>query len=132
MKTIEEIEQMSLESLEAIADDNSVKAPAGMKARLEAALVAESSIKEKKARRVKWYAACGTLATAAAGAAIVLSVNASQPKDTFTDPLLAYAELEKTFSYISSKVDMGVSIVEDAAPAIEMPSHIIDKINNNE
>ena len=132
MKSIEEIERMSLGSLEAIADDNSVKAPAGLHDRLEAALAADSSIKERKSHRMAWYAACGTLATAAASAAIVLSVNASQPKDTFSDPLLAYAELEKTFNYISSKVDMGVNIVEGAAPAMEMPSNIINRINNND
>ena len=130
MKNIEEIEQMSFENLEAIADDISVQAPAGLGSRIEAAIAADAVVKEKKARRAARYAAWGTLAAAAASAAIVLSVTSSQPKDTFTDPLLAYAELEKTFSYISSKVDMGRSIIEDAAPAMEMTSNILDKIND--
>lgn len=132
MKSIEEIESMSFEQLEAIADDSRISAPAGLQDKLEATLAAESLMKEKKSRRTAWYAACGTLAAAAASAAIVLSVTSAQPKDTFTDPLMAYAELEKTFNYISSKVDMGRSIVEDATPALEMTSHIIDKINNND
>lgn len=132
MKSIEEIESMSFEQLEAIADDSRISALAGLQDKLEATLAAESLMKEKKSRRTAWYAACGTLAAAAASAAIVLSVTSAQPKDTFTDPLMAYAELEKTFSYISSKVDMGRSIVEDATPALEMTSHIIDKINNND
>lgn len=130
MKNIEEIEQMSLEALEAIADDITIQAPAGLDSRIEAAIAADTVVKEKKARHSARYATWGTLAAAAASAAIVLSVRSSQPKDTFTDPLLAYAELEKTFGYISSKVDMGRSIIEDAAPAMEMTSNILDKIND--
>ena len=132
MKNIDDIRGMSLEELEAIAGDSSVSAPADLQGRVESALVAESLIREKRAKRTAWYAACGTLAAAAASAAIVLSVNASRPKDTFTDPMLAYAELERTFGYISSKVEMGRNIVDEAAPVMEMTSHIIDKINNND
>lgn len=130
MKSIEEIERMNLEQLEAIADDVKVIVPASLENKVDAALTAAAFEKERKARRTAWYAACGTLAAAAASAAIVLSVVPSEPKDTFTDPMQAYAELEKTFNYISSKVDMGKSIVEEAAPAIEMTSNIINKINN--
>ncbi len=53
--------------------------------------------------------------TAAACLAVFLTVR-NQPKDTFDDPHLAYAELEKTFSYISSKVDKGLEIASEAEP----------------
>lgn len=129
MKNIEEIQNMSLEALEEIADDQSVKAPASLNGRLQDAMAASSLKKEKNSGRRVLYGACGALAVAAASVAVVVSLP-TQPKDTFTDPLLAYAELEKTFSYISSKVDMGLDIVEDAEPAMEMTSNIIDKINN--
>lgn len=129
MKNIEEIQNMSLEALEEIADDQSVKAPESLNGRLQDAMAASSLKKEKNSGRRVFYTACGALAVAAASVAVVVSLP-TQPKDTFTDPLLAYAELEKTFSYISSKVDMGLDIVEDAEPAMEMTSNIIDKINN--
>lgn len=128
MKSIEDIRNMSIEALEAIADDASVKAPESLNGRLEDAMTAVSLKKEKSTRRSVYYAAFGTLAAAAAGLAVLLSLP-TQPKDTFTDPAEAYAELEKTFSYISRKVEMGRSIVEEAEPAMEMTSNIIDKIN---
>lgn len=128
MKSIEDIQNMSLEALEAIADDVSVEAPASQNGRLEAALTAESLREDSRTRHTVYWAVSGALAAAAAGLAVVLSLQ-TQPKDTFTDPVQAYAELEKTFSYISRKVEMGRSIIEDAEPAMEMTSNIIDKIN---
>jgi len=41
-----------------------------------------------------------------------------EPKDTFDDPMLAYAELERTLNYISSKMDKGRDIATRAANII--------------
>lgn len=128
MKSIEEIQNMSLESLEEIADGASVKAPVTLDGKVRSAMTAESVRNGMGNSRGILCVAAGVLAAAAASVAVVLSLP-PQPKDTFTDPAQAYAELEKTFSYISSKVDMGLSIVEEAVPAMEMTSNIIDKIN---
>ena len=51
-------------------------------------------------------------------------------KATFDDPLLAYAELEKTFSYISSKVDRGLDLASAAEPALEKTAGAISNTFN--
>ena len=51
----------------------------------------------------------------------------SQPKDTFSDPELAYAEIEKTFLYISSKMDRGLEIASEAEPVLETANNAINR-----
>lgn len=67
-----------------------------------------------------------------AAAAIVLTLFLAiprQPKDTFTDPAQAYAELEKTFDYIYSKVDKGAAIARSAESKFDKAEEIINKVN---
>lgn len=117
MKSIEQIEKMDFESLERIAEDDSVKAPDSLLQGIEAAIVADS-LGGRPKRRSFGPALVGVLAAAAASLVVVLSLP-KQPEDTFDDPRLAYAELEKTFSYISGKMDKGMGIAAEAGPALE-------------
>lgn len=67
-----------------------------------------------------------------AAVAIVVAVFLAmphRPKDTFTDPVQAYTELEKTFGYISSKIDMGEAIARSAETKLDMAEDILNKIN---
>ena len=50
------------------------------------------------------------------------------PKDTFTDPMLAYAQIEHTFSYIESKMEKGLEIAAEAEPSLEKTNRIINSI----
>jgi len=134
MKRLEDIENLSLEELERISDDKSVKVPEGVSASLEDAVaataVAEQGTAGSVRRPVAGYALGGVLAAAVAGLAIVLSLPRA-PKDTFDDPLMAYAELEKTFSYISSKVDRGLELAAEAEPAFEKTAGTLNKTIKN-
>lgn len=161
MKSIEDIERMSLDELERIADDKSVKVPESLRENVESALMARAILDEGMGKealqdfsgatsgRNEEAGAEGTLprirclrpvhkiafaiSAAAACVAITLAVP-RRPKDTFDDPLLAYAELEKTFSYISTKMGKGMEIASEARPALEKTERIFNdktiKYNN--
>lgn len=58
-------------------------------------------------------------AIAAAAAALILLIPA-RPEDTFKDPMLAYAEVEKAFSLMSEKIERGSEIASKAEEPIEM------------
>lgn len=50
-----------------------------------------------------------------------------QLQDTFEDPRMAYAQVEKAFAEISSRMSMGVEMVSQAKPLAEKPLEILDK-----
>ena len=146
MKSIEDIEKLSIEELEQAAQGAPV--PEGLAERLQSALAADAFLQEsvgqppvvipslakrrlgkKSAGRLLQIGAVSSLAIAAAIAAVVLLHAPAAPKDTFDDPLLAYAQVEETFQYISSKMSGGVNIVREAGPVAGKPKEIIRKIN---
>lgn len=120
MKTLEEIEKLDFSQLEAYAEDRSIEAPADLMDRIKAAGLAQAMKPDNRKKRVlsAWRPALAGALAVAAGLAIVLSIP-RQPEDTFDDPRLAYAELERTFNLISSKVDKGLEIAGEAGPIIE-------------
>ena len=145
MKRIEDIEKLSIEELEQAAQGAPV--PEGLAERLQSALAAETFLQgegqppvvipslaekrlgKKSAGRLLQTGILSSLAVAAAIAAVVLLHTPSAPEDTFNDPLLAYAQVEETFQYISSKMSGGVNIVREAGPVAGKPKEIIRKIN---
>ena len=64
----------------------------------------------------------------AAAAAALVVLPQRGPKDTFDDPLLAYAEVEKAFQTISNKMSVGMDIVRDAEQTAGMPYNTLNKI----
>lgn len=117
MKSVDEIERMDFGALERIADDASVKAPDSLIDGIESVIVADALARRPSRSRFS-PAVFGALAAVAAGLALVLALP-RQPEDTFDDPALAYAELERTFSYISGKMDRGMDIAAVAGPSLE-------------
>lgn len=116
MKSIEQIEKMSLGDLETISLDERISVPFGLTSR------ASSLIKRQRQTRA------GVIGIAAS-LAILLGAGLWQNthnglKDTFSDPYLAYAEIEKTLSKIGSAV-------ENSAEMVESSQEIIDKRINN-
>lgn len=109
---IEDLERLSVEELEAIADASGAKAPADTRRRLKATIrkAAAGEGNPHPVRQIRWplYAVA-----AAAACALVAVWVPSEPKDTFSSPELAYAELEKTFEAISSKVQEPVYSIID-------------------
>lgn len=95
--------------------------------RLEAAVLAAAIVEEGKRKRavsrtvLRW----AVPAFAAAALALLLAVP-SRPKDTFNDPALAYAEVERTFAYISQKIDKGVEIAAKAEEPVSTIKNIFE------
>ncbi len=129
MKDIKDIENMSIGALEAIADDKSADVPAGISDRIlgiaaAAAFMEENSTAQDSGMSVidagRAFGFIPYISFAAAAACLMIFFTMPQePEDTFDDPATAYAELERTFSYISSKMDNGIKIASAAEPAFE-------------
>lgn len=125
MKTLEEIERLSLEELEQEATRAAAPVPDGLQERLRQTLAARELADAARPRPTRWipYA---SLAMAAAAAAVI-ALPQRGPKDTFDDPRLAYAEVEKVFRTISDKMNEGVALVREAEAAAEIPQNILNK-----
>ena len=89
MKTIDEIEKLTMEDLERISLDGSVEVPEGLEEKIL------SSVHEEKVSRGRFIWLTGIAASLILVASIALSLRPTPLKDTFDDPALAYAEVEK-------------------------------------
>ncbi len=131
MKRKEDIERIDLEELEKIASDSSVPVPESLHRRVEDALTAACAMKSVPGRKA-WRFALIPAAVAVA-AALTVGINyqsaSRMPADTFTDPQTAYAELGRTFGYISSKINAGREMTDAALSQVDKASRIIDNIN---
>ncbi|MCR5277026.1 MAG: hypothetical protein K6D54_05100 [Bacteroidales bacterium] len=133
MKTWEEIEKIPFEELERMAEDNSVAVPEDLSvktdASVRAAALAEALAGETRRRKhLRWAipsAVAGALA--AASLAVVLVLRPGEPKDTFSTPEEAYAQLEETFRFISATISRGMELATDMQPALEKTSDIINR-----
>lgn len=132
MKNLKDIENISFEELERISSDESIKVPEGLQASVRATIAAAAAVEEAKSekrRRFAWVPYVSAFAAAAVCAAVVLVAPAlNNPKDTFDDPAVAYAELEKTLNYISQKMEMGIQMAEEVPQeTIEIMSNAINR-----
>ena len=112
MKSIKDIENMSLEQLEAVSMDESIAVPEGFTSRLENSLDG----RKDKVRVVRFVAAAASVAILA-GIGFGIAKWQDEPKDTYNDPYLAYAELERAFEMISTSMnqslDMANSVISE-------------------
>lgn len=122
MKNIEDIEKISLEQLEQIASAEGIKAPEHLAQKLagslEAAQAVSSLRRDIRRRNARIGAIWSSVALAAACLTLILTVWRG-PKDTYTDPAVARAELEKTLAYISGKMERGIEMASEAENIIE-------------
>lgn len=138
MKDIGKIERLTPEDLERIASDESVRVPADLKASLEALAGAAEllderpaaagvipGLAEKRLARNAWYWAAPAVAAALVAAVLVFR---SQPKDTFSDPYLAYAEVQKAFGQISQKGEEAAAIAGNAVPVMEKTEDLLNRL----
>ena len=128
MKTLQEIENTSFERLEQIAREDGVRVPGdlGASVRESVAAAALASAGERKPVRAMWltYALLSMFAAACLATFFIIPRN---PKDTYDDPLLAYAKVEETFALISKQMDRGVQSALLAEESLET----VDRIINN-
>ena len=129
MKSLQEIENISFDKLEEIAQDSAVKVPKDLQASVKSAVAAAAMGEASSARvtpRPLWrpYALLAVFAAACIGVFFAIP---RTPKDTYDDPLIAYAKVEETFALISSKLDRGVESVRQ----VEEPLETVNRIINN-
>ena len=132
MKDINEIERLSPEDLERIASDTSVRVPSDLKASLEAlagaAELAESRRPEPTTARRPLFWAIPAVAAALVAAVLVFRSVPGEPEDTFNDPYLAYAEVQKAFGQISQKGEAAATIAGNAVPVMEKTEDLLNRI----
>ena len=131
MKTLEEIERLTGEELEQRAAASAPAAPEGLQRRLRTVLAAQeiASQAATQPRPARWAVPAAALACAAA-AAVLLTLPDRGPRDTFDDPYLAYAEVEKAFQTISDKMSGGLDLAREARVLADKPQNILDNIQS--
>lgn len=129
MKTVEEIERLSAEELEKLAaGQQGVRAPQGLQQRLMEAIAADALAAEGARRRTPRLLYVPALAAVAAAVLLIAAQMQRQSlKDSFDDPYLAYAEVEKTLRSISDKMSIGADIAKAAGESAGKSREIIDK-----
>lgn len=133
MKSIEDINKISFDDLEHIADDSSVAAPSGLEKKVEDALLASMMIEQAQRKRTLWrkpisYALVPGLVALGLALTVLLQPPEDKLIDTYDNPQLAYAEVEKTLVYISSCINKGLDIASVAAEEFEEPKKTMDRI----
>lgn len=131
MKSIKEIENMSLEQLEAVSMDENIPVPEGFAERMRADVeVLERLVEDKpQPQQRRWVM---TTVSVAAAAALLIGVGfgiarwQSEPKDTFDDPYMAYAELEKAFAIMSGGVHKALAMAEESEAALDKVSSVFE------
>lgn len=121
MKSLKDIENISFEELEAVSLNEDIKVPEGFEQRLESSLdlrFLTDRIVERPRRTMKLLAAAASVALLI-GLGIRTVRWYNEPEDTFDDPYMAYAELEKAFAAISDSVGRGRKMVAESDAIID-------------
>lgn len=111
---------------------NKFEVPEDLGKMIESGVAAAAFVEGEKARTGSRRHArflAPSLAAVAAAVALALVLTPDRLRDTYDDPMLAYAEIEKAFSYISSQVDRGMDMVAEAGPVIENTGEVLRTIN---
>ncbi len=123
MKTLEEISRLSAEDLERISVDESIPVPEELSGRVQAAVGRKETdaLKPTRASARKYGASVFAVAAAISLFALgaVFLNRERTPKDTFDDPYLAYAEVEKAFAKITGTVSYGASKIAESETTLD-------------
>lgn len=120
---------MSLEQLEAVSMDMNIPVPEGFEERLKKdigtldRLTTDDTEYGRRARTVRIISVAAA-ATLLVGTGIAISQN--EPKDTFDDPYMAYAELEKAFAVMSGGIQKGLAMAEESEAALDKVTSIFE------
>lgn len=131
MKSIKEIENMSLEELIAVSSDEAIAIPEGFAERIgrqvEAQKVAKDLAKDADRTRTVRRIGAAAAVTLLAGTALGIAGWQNQPKDTFDDPYLAYAELEKAFATMSDSLQKGLAMADKSEDIIDRTINVFEE-----
>lgn len=100
MKRIQDIEKLTAADWDRIGADESLPVPKDLQVRLP------------RRRAVVWSIAASVAVVAGIGLSALLRT--PEPKDTFTDPYLAYAAVEQAFSRMGQTVARSADIIEQS------------------
>ena len=100
MKRIQDIERMTMVDWDRIGADESLPVPKDLQVRLP------------RRCAVVWSIAASVAVVAGIGLSALLRT--PEPKDTFTDPYLAYAAVEQAFSRMGQTVARSADIIEQS------------------
>lgn len=136
-----DLKNISIEELETIAEDESIKIPETLGPELKSTLdmlslledlesdsAADELIKKHKQRRIVRFISIAASLVLFASAGIGLSNYLGRPDDTFSDPYEAYAQLDQAFSLISAKLGRGTEIALGAESVLDRTNEIIENI----
>lgn len=131
MKSLKEIEDISLEELEAVSQDEAIAVPEGFRLRLEAELESQRRLEtlKEEPRKIRLVPVIGVAASVLLLIGIGLGIARwqSEPKDTFTDPYLAYAELEKAFSTMSEGMNKALAMADKSETIIDRATSVFSE-----
>ena len=135
MKSIKDIENMSLEQLEAVSMDESITVPDGFASRMKDGvqtcevlehLASDESEDRRKVRTLKIVSVAASVALLA-GVGYGTASWQNQPKDTFDDPYLAYAEIEKAFEKMSTGINKSLAMAGETEVVIEKVASVFSE-----
>ena len=131
MKSIKEIENMSLEELVAVSSDEATAVPEGFAERIGRQVEAQKIASDlendaDRVRTVRWIGAAAAV-TLLAGTGLGIANWQKQPKDTYDDPYLAYAELEKAFATMSDSLQKGLAMAEKSEDIIDRTINVFEE-----
>lgn len=130
MKSIKEIEKMSLEQLEAVSMDEGIHIPEGFAERLKDDIGTLERLTESEPHNSRVITM--RVVSVAAAAALLFGVVSgiarwqSEPKDTFDDPYMAYAELEKAFAKMSGGMQKALAMAEESEEALDKVASVFE------
>ena len=113
MKNIDEITRLTADDLERISLDESIPVPEELSGKVQQVV---------RSRTLRWAVPTGVAAAIAVLLAVGLTWN-PEPKDTFDDPYLAYAEVERVFSKISGTVAYGADKISESEATLDKYSY---------
>ena len=116
MKSLKDIEQITTEELEAISLDEKIAVPHDLDHKIQ------SRILGKKKKTYSMISAAAAITVIVTGLGMSLLNN--EPKDTFDNPYMAYAELEKAFATMSEGIKKGMDMVEASESVIRKSTEI--------
>lgn len=111
---------MTLEELEAVSMDEGIAVPEGFRESMEARFWRRES--GRKSLRIIGIAAAASLLV---GAGFGLAGINDDPKDTFDDPYLAYAQVEKAFAMMSEGMKKGLDMAAETEDIISRTTEIL-------
>ena len=116
MKSLKDIEKITTEELEVISLDEKIVVPHDLEYKIQ------SRILGKKKKIYSMISVAAAIAVIVTG--LSMSLLNTEPEDTFDDPYLAYAELEKAFAKMSERMRKGMDMVETSESVIKKSTEI--------